>query len=235
MNKRLYFFIVALIFSGCKAYYNYYPSPPITSFFNNAGEAHVSGDLSTGGLEGQAGVAVTNNISLIGMYGGSPFYSTKAGGYGSSDAELGLGYTIHLDDKNEGLLNFTGGYGFGHNNDRDSGAMYSNFYGRYTKPFLQFTIGGKYEHADIAFTLKLDYLTYTGYKLNTNGNGYYSFDASNFFYEPYLSGSVGGNVVRFTYGTGFAIKQASDFGSGVHIFPFQFNIGLYIIINRNKG
>lgn len=225
MKTPLRFLLAILILSGCKTY-NYYTPAPNSAFFANAGETHIAGDLGIYRLDAKGGVALTKNISLMGMYGGSP-YNT----YHASEGEAGIGFNSNY--KEGFMFGLAAGYGLGNNYGKDSGAVYKNFYGSFTKPFFQFTMGAAGAHFEEHFTMKFDFMNYSGYKYQGNGD-YASFNPNTFFWEPYFSGSMGGEHIRFEYGTGFAIKNVSQFFEGLRVCPWQFNIGLYIILNRKS-
>jgi hypothetical protein len=221
--------LVLLFMASCKTIYNYYPPSPNNAFFANSGEVHLAGDLGVSAVawpNAKAGVAITNNFYLIGMYGGG-----TAKTYKSNEGEVGLGYNTDFDKSL--IFSVAAGYGLGSNFDQDSGAAFKNFYGNFNKPFLQLSVGSGGKHIEGAFTVKVDYMNYSGHEYVGSGN-YSGYSPGTFFWEPYFSGSAGGQHVRFEYGTGFAFKNLSEIGKGFRVFPWQFNIGLYIILNRRS-
>jgi hypothetical protein len=227
--RKLLLPLCVLFLAGCKTTYYYYPPSPNNTFFANSGEVHLTGDLGVSGvawLNAKAGVAVTKNLSLIGLYG-----SGQSKSYHSSEGELAFGYNTDFD---KGFIfSVYGGCGLGSNLDQDSGSSIKNFYGSFNKPFIQFTIGTGGAHAEEAFTVKLDYMNYSGHQYVGNGE-YSGYSPGTFFYEPYFSGNIGGKNVRFEYGTGFAFRNISEIGKGFRVWPWQFNIGIHIIINRKS-
>ncbi len=235
--KRFSFFLLSIAFlSGCKSFWNYHTVPPNNNLFANAGETQVTGTYGTGGMNAQAGFAVTKNFSLLGNYGGS----LGADGYHSKEGEFGIGFNTSREN-HKMLFGVSAGYGLGNNFFQDSGVTYKDFRGSFTKPFVMLTFGsasigsGKIQ-ADAAMSLKLNYITYNGFKQSSpNPADQTTFKAGTFYYEPYFSGSGGGKHVRFCYGMGFAFKNLNDAGKGMRIYPFHLNMGILIVIGRKYG
>lgn len=226
--KRVFLPLLVFALAGCKTY-NYYPPSPNNAFFANGGEVHVAGDLGASAIiwpNVKAGVGLTQHFNIIGTYGGGTSKSYK-----SNEGELGLGYNSNFD--NTFIFGIAAGYGLGKNSDQDSGLSYKNFYGNFNKPFAQLTFGSAGKHLEAAFTIKFDYMNYSGHQYAGNG-AYSGYSPGTFFWEPYFTGSAGGEHVRLEYGTGFAFKNLSQIGEGFKVFPWQFNIGLYIILNRKS-
>jgi hypothetical protein len=228
MKKLLPLLIIVFLVS-CKTTYYYYPPSLNNTFFASGGEVHASGDIGVSAVawpNAKAGVAITNNISIIGMYGGGLSKSYKSG-----EGEFALGYNTDFDKSL--IFSVYGGCGLGSNLDQDSGFSYKNFYGNFNKPFIQLTIGSGGKHIESAFTLKLDYINFNGFTYAGNNN-YSGYNTGTFIWEPYFSGNVGGEHVRFEYGTGFAFRNISEIGKGFKVFPWQFNFGIYFIFNRKS-
>lgn len=200
-------------------------------FYGNQGEVQLTGYAGSAGLSTMGGVAVTDNISVMGMYAGNP----GAGGYHDKETEFSLG--INNGRKGHKLMyGICGGYGFGSNFKQDSGALYKTFSGDFTRPFVVLSIGSISQkssgmRAEASFSLRFNYLTYNGNQTTSKGV-VSNFNAEHFYYEPYMRGNVGGRHMRFDYGMGFAFKNLREAGKGARIFPVEFNVGLTLLFGR---
>ena|ERR1041385_7853284 len=233
MKYLLTCFALGALLTACKTP-NYYPGPVYAPVFANQFETQASGVMGTNGFSAKTGFAATKNISVGGVYCSMP----GLGSFYSKEGEAIGGFQFKLNGSS--FLAFHSGSGFGNSFKQDSGVAYKNFRGNFTKPFGMITIGSahtsrKYRvHGDFSFTIKGSYLMYNGFKTHTE-NGIpvdEKFVPQNFFWEPYMQGSIGGKYVRFEYGTGFAFKRLTEIGEGNRIMPFQMNFGMSFIILR---
>jgi hypothetical protein len=233
MKKILYSIsigLAALFLCSCKSY-NYYPHTVSSGFYGNQGEFQVSGFMGSAGFSATAGVAATDHISVMGMYAGNP----GAGSYHSKEGEVSIGLNNGRENHRT-MFGICGGYGFGNNFKQDSGSVYKDFSGNFTRPFIVASIGSvsTKEHgvrADVSMSVRFNYLSYNGTKTSSSGE-VTPFKADHFYYEPYVKGSVGGRHVRFDYGTGFAFKNLTEIGKGARIFPMHINIGMTVLFGR---
>jgi hypothetical protein len=228
--------IFILSISSCVKNPGYYEVPVNHPVFANKNEAQVSGVVGLSGLTMKGGYSVTDHVGAIAMWTvpiGSQEYRTREG-------EFGGGYFIPMSGGN--FVNaFYGGFGFGHNAQRDSGESVDNYNGNFYKIFISAGGGSTQGHigrrvrVSGGYALKFTYIDYKGFKYN---NGLpYTFTASNFYFAPYIWGNIGGKRVRFEYGTSMPIKLdfrwANNTDHNLRILPFHFNIGLVVIINRH--
>lgn len=234
MKSRLLYFIgFTFLLASCGTY-NYYPHTVNPGFFANQGEAQVEGYISSAGFAATGGYAITNQISVMGMFAGNP----GTGSYHAREGELSVGFNT---GRNESVMMFGGaiGYGFGSNFDRDSAAFYNNYSANFSRPFVVMSLGGvslkeQGVKVDLSFSLRVNYLLYNGSRTNSDGVTT-SFNGSPFYYEPYFRASIGGENVRFNFGSGFSFKNLGEWGEGVRVFPVPFNFGIGINIGRRFG
>ncbi|MCD6067640.1 MAG: hypothetical protein K0S33_2466 [Bacteroidetes bacterium] len=232
MKTILYTFslLVMCVLFSCNTY-NYYPHTVSNGFYANQGEFQVSGYMGSAGCATTAGVAVTDRISVMGMYAGNPGF----GPYHAKEAEFSAGFNNGRANHRT-MFGICGGYGFGSNFKQDSGAVYKRYNGDFNRPFIVLSLGkvSTKSHgvrADAALSVRFNYLTYNG--ITTDKQGVVNnMDGNHFYYEPYVKGSIGGRHVRFDYGTGFAFKNLTEIGEGVGIWPWHLNIGMTILFGR---
>jgi hypothetical protein len=227
MKKILAFSLFSITLGGCGSY-NYYPHTVNSGFFANKGEVQAGGYMGIAGFSTTGGVAVTDKISVMGMYAGNP----GEGGYHDKEGELSMGFNNGHKD-HAMMYGLCGGYGFGSNYKQDSGSSYKSFNGSFQRPFITASLGrvstrNSGIRADASLALRFNYLMYYGDK---NG-GADNFDADHFYYEFYYRAGIGGKHVRFDIGTGFAFKNLSEAGHGAKIFPMHLNFGLTFIFGR---
>jgi len=233
MKNLLIIFFSALLLFGCKTPH-YYTLPVNQASFANKGEVQLSGSLGSPGAGVKGGVAVTDRISVAGQYNGP-----IGGEYSAREWEGAFGFKIGDIDGSKVHTLFAG-YGMGSNSKLDSGAALPDYYGDYTRGFIQYGIGstqghiGKRVRVGNNAALKLNYIDYKGFK---ESSGIYNrFTASNYFLEMYGSANIGGKYWRFEYGMAFVIK--TDFRAinspahNLRVFPMHFNVALQIIIGR---
>ncbi|MFI5203054.1 MAG: hypothetical protein ACHQF2_01055 [Flavobacteriales bacterium] len=234
MKKIFHYLLICALVQSCKSYH-YYTPPPNPPTFANAGEVQFSGNFGTSGFLVKGGVALTDNLSISGMYNSAPG-STE--GYFAKEYEAAAGWGF---GKNPAArFSIHTGYGWGSNYDLDSGETVKDFRGNFTKPFLILNFGTArtrkigFVRLDANMGFKFDYLMYRGSKSIYENSAYVdqTFNADHFIIEPYVMASIGGRYVRFESGMSFVFKRIQEIGKGARVFPVMMHMGIGFIINR---
>lgn|GEM_PF-3710512 len=233
--KKLSILVFGSLILGSCGTYRYYTLPVNQATFANRGEVQLSGNVGSSGAVAKGGIAVTDKLLLAGQYNGD-----LGGAYTSNEWEGAVGINIS-EPEAERVNAFYGGYGAGSNFKLDSGVVLKDYFGNFSKFFVQFgsgttqkRIGDSRVRVGSNYALKLNYIDYRGYKLSSND--YARFTASNFYLEMYAGGNIGGKFWRLEYGTAFVVKTdlkvLTDKDHNLRILPIHFNLGLQIIIGR---
>lgn len=231
--------ILSVSISGCGVSYHYYAPPVNNNLFANRHETHFSGHTGNTGSSAKYGYAITDKLSLTGTYQvSSPLK------YSGSEFETGF-MLGKLDSAALGAGKSIGiGCGFGSNNERNPETRIKNFQGNFIKPFAMLTFGsahktksiGNFIFVDGAFSLKLNYLMYRGYKATTINNlpSERTFNTNILFAEPYFNFNLGIKWFRIDLGIGAILKKKYAFDKNLAIFPFEANAGVIFILGRKS-
>lgn len=239
MNKIFLYFILPFALSGCGISYHYYAPLVNNNSFANKNETHISAQAGITGSAVKFGYALTENAAITGV-----FQNSSPLKYHGSEFEPGV-----MIGKNDSLIkgnkkNITLGCGLGSNYEKTPEAAIKNFRGNFVKPFAMLTFGsannagprGNFIYADHAFSLKVNYLMYNGYKATTDNNIPIEkkFNTGVFFAEPYYNFNLGGKWFRIDLGLGAIMKKKYEFDKNIAIFPFEANAGILLILGRNS-
>jgi len=233
--KKFHYCLLAFLIQGCSTTYHYYPVAVNAPSFANKGEVQFSGGFGFAGFNTMGGFAVTDNISVAGLYNAG----IGLDGYYVKEGEASLGWSSPKNEDGK-VFGIYGGYGWGNSYDLDSGDVVKGFDGSFSKPFLIFNFGSAFTEkqsfvrGDANIGLKFNYFMYSGIKNKYENSIYvaYPFNPESFLYELYFNSSIGGKYVRFQYGMGFAFKGLLKIGEEPRIFPMTMNIGMLFIIGR---
>jgi len=125
IKPKSQFFSIAGLFlmswlSSCSSVY--LPNVPATPMFRNQGEIHLSAHVNPkGNMSGNAGVAITDHIALIG--GGSFVnYQSNNHDFRQHLYEGGLGYFANMGKSDRNVMEVYAGYGVGATRDVDKRA-----------------------------------------------------------------------------------------------------------------
>lgn len=239
MIKFLPLFIPAIFISGCGASYHYYAPPANNNPFANKNEAHFSGHAGISGSALGFGYALADKAALAGAY----HVSSPLKYHGSElEAGLMLGNPDSLHAGKRTTITF--GCGFGSNYEKTPEAAIKNFRGNYVKPFAMLTFGSAHKSsslgplffADGAFSLKINYLHYDGFKATTLNNipSEKKFNTAVFFAEPYFNFNLGLKWLRIDLGLGAVLKKKYEFDKNIAVFPIEANAGILFILGRKS-
>jgi hypothetical protein len=252
---------VLLFMQSCNPY-KYFPPPVNSPTFEGAGEVHVSGNAGLTGYSGKAGISITDNFAITGMY--------HHGRIGENFNEENSIYRSYEGEVAFGLYNFTEkpkftaiylGFGTGSNFDRwkysDSvrNFEYKRFYGDFYRPFIQVSTGKINDGAALAFfgsdlagkvrsshifSFKLNYRGYDNNLDSLKNPTPAKFNAENTFFEPYYNYTIGSKNIRFELGVGmplnFTFLALLDDSKRevIRIFPLNAQVGLYFALGGGK-
>ena len=213
------------LFASCKAPSYSYVSPTLNNTaYGQAGTGHIGVQFGTIGMGAKGGVAITDNISVNGFFGGLPEAKDD---YTSREGEVSLGFQSR--SKNNFVTKFYAGTGIG-SNEKDKTGLSGDYY----RPFIQFQgaaydkpVGASGIYLDASFGLRLNYLLYDGVK------GGADFDHKVFYTEPFLGVAIGGRNVRFELLQGLAIKTSGTWTEGLRIFPYFGNVGVLFKLRKS--
>lgn len=220
-----------ILLSSCKSNNYKYFAPTVNPvLFNNKGEVHVSGEVSTSGMTAKGAVAVTEHLGIMGMYNGGGI-----GNYRSHEGEVAAGYFTNN-------LYISGGMGFGSNFAyTDSTHVAKRYEGSFHRPFIQLNAGvsgGKIIgglKGDAVFCLKNSYLFYDGNHLNTAKDRIHS---EYFVVEPGFLMGLGSRVFRFDFLLGFPIhftdNPLSPY-SNARTYPLNVGFGIRFVFGTKKN
>lgn len=239
MTKLLSIFIGIVFISGCGLSYHYYSPPVNNNSFANKNEAHFSGQAGMTGSAFKFGYALNDKAALAGTY-----HLSSPLKYRGSEFETGL-MLGKPDSLNEGMRrNITLGCGFGNNYEKTPEAPIKNFRGNFIKPFAMLTFGsahksssmGRLFFVDGAFSLKVNYLLYDGFKATTLNNmpSEKKFNTNIFFAEPYFNFNFGIKWFRIDLGFGAVLKKKYEFDRNLAVFPLEANAGILFILGRKS-
>lgn len=234
--RLIFFVILPVIFSSCGTSYHYYSPPVFPPSFGNQNEFHLSGNAGITGSAASAGYAINDAIALTGTY-----HLSSPLNYRGNESELGL--SIAARDSTYSTARVSLGCGIGKNYEYAPGGTLKNFRGDFIKPFMMLSFGsankecriGDFIYADGAFSLKLNYLIYDGYKATTQSNmpSEKKFNTAVFFTEPYFNFNLGFKWFRISFGVGAALKKKYAFDKNLAIYPAEANVGMLFILGRN--
>jgi hypothetical protein len=227
MKNAFFIAAVAILFlASCKAPSYSYVSPTLNNTaYSQAGTGHLGVQFGTIGIGAKGGVAVTDNISLNGFFGGIPEAKND---YTSREGEFSVGF--QSKPKNNFVANFYAGTGIG-SNEKDKVGLD----GDYFRPFIQAqataldkSIGASGVYLDASFGFRLNYLLYDGVR------GGADYDHKVVYTEPYFGFAIGGRNVRFEILQGLAIKSSGTWTKDLRIFPYFGNIGLLVKLRKSN-
>lgn len=224
-NAFILVITILIISSSCKAPSYHFVSPTLNSTgYEKAGSGHLGLQFGTIGIGAKGGVAITDNVSINGFFGGIPEGKDD---YTSRESEVSIGFQTNR--RANFNTKFYLGTGFGANEKDRIGLD-----GDYFRPFIQMQ-GTAFDkelfsdvYLDASFGLRVNYLIYDGVKEGAN------FDHKVIYTEPYLGLAVGGRNVRFELLQGVAIKTSGTWGRYLRIFPYFGNIGVLVKLRKSR-
>lgn len=227
--RNLILLLSSFLLFGCASTYNYYSAPPNTPVFSGEKEGYISGGVGATGGNIRSAYSVSDNIAVLGMY-----HTGYGDEYHASEGELGLGFFTPYDNNYQ--FSFFAGYGFGRNFIQKPGNTYRTSGGNFDRPFMQFTIASKekplpilsFINGSAGLTMKVNYLIYDGYK-NSDGVSRTSFNAENFYYEPYVHSVMGGEKLKFEIGLGVPLKNQYRGSPNVRVLPINSYLGMHFV------
>lgn len=220
-----------IILSSCKSSNYKYFAPTVNPvLFQDKGEVHVAGEISSSGLLAKNAVALTNHFGIMGMY-----HSGGLGNYRAHEGEIAAGYFTNN-------LYVSGGMGFGSNFAyTDTTHVAKRYEGSFRRPFVQINAGVSGREiiggikGDAVFCLKNSYLFYNGNHLNITKDRIHS---EYFVMEPGFLMGLGSRVFRFDFLMGFPIhftnNPLSNY-SNARTYPLNVGFGIRFVFGRKKN
>lgn len=258
--------ILLVLTCGCNTYH-YFTPPVNAPVFEGGGEFQLSGNASITGFSGKTAYSITDNVAATGMIhfgyvNSSLGFMIDNERYRSTEGELAVGlYNPKTGSGGNAYGALFIGYGGGINsdqwmtNDSVNPIQYTRFEGTFHRPFVQLTFGknGDGEHLKFlgqslkgsvstsnSFSMRMNYFSYSGNEFIPDSANIFTgtpLSISNFFFEPYYTGTIGGKIVRAEFGIGcplnFSVFENEKSG-GLRVFPLHAHIGLCVILGRKK-
>ncbi len=149
--------------------------------------------------------------------------STEVGGSRSNMVELGGGYYNRFGQKNRGLIEGFGGFGYGSSSTKEG------FGGSYQKYFAQTSLGFVGQHFEALYSLKPAYVSFTNKTEGLSEN--IPNPVSDLFIENAVTLRFGSPQIKFTTQFGISIGTDQDL-SPYEYMPFRLSAGFVVRLNR---
>jgi len=166
-----YLILLLLVATSCTPLY--LPGTRNTPLFREQGEAQIGGYLSAAGVEGHGAYALTDHVGVIGSYSYASSKRTDPVEYTRKNSmwELGLGY---FDRSRSTRYEVYAGYGAGQGTNYDAYYFFTpplqEFITdvKYTRIFLQPSIGTNKRNVNVAFTPRFSWVDFTEFTASSS-------------------------------------------------------------------